>query len=201
MSIEIEKLPYHDTDLEPYISSKTLFFHYQRHYINYVKTANELMDKTPFKNNTLREIILISAADTLYTKLFQNAAQVFNHNFYWKSLKPNTEIPEQLKEILTLNFGSPENFKSEFVSQALTQFGSGYVWLVADNNNKSLKIITTSNAFTPITQNNITPLCCIDVWEHAYYLDYQNSRKEYLENIVSRLLNWDFIWENYQQLL
>lgn len=197
--IELPDLPYEMNALEPYISERTLSFHYGKHHAAYVQKTNDLIKGTEFADKSLKELILIAASDTVLTPLFNNAAQSFNHDFYWKSLSPTKQqISLKLEEALIRDFGSVDNFKKEFVSAATGQFASGWAWLVADKDDK-LKIMTTSNAGTPLTHASLRPLLCLDVWEHAYYLDYQNKRPDYLKSVVDNLLNWDFALENYER--
>ncbi len=198
MSIQLPNLPYTMNALEPYISEETLTYHYGKHHAAYVKNTNDLINGTDLDNNSLTEIILTAASDTIYTNLFNNAAQSFNHEFFWKSLSPTkTEPSQKLLDRIKTDFGSLEEFKAAFLKLALSQFGSGWAWLVSDNSGV-LTIMTTSNAGTPITRSGINPLLCLDVWEHAYYLDYQNRRADYLKAIIDNLLNWEFASQNFQ---
>lgn len=197
--IELPVLPYEMNALEPYISERTLSFHYGKHHAAYVQKTNDLIQGTEFADKSLKELILIAASDTVLTPLFNNAAQSFNHDFYWKSLTPEKQqISLKLEEALIRDFGSVDAFKKAFVEAATGQFASGWAWLVADNEDR-LKIMTTSNAGTPLTHASLRPLLCLDVWEHAYYLDYQNKRPDYLKSVVDNLLNWDFALENYEK--
>ena len=197
--IELPDLPYEMNALEPYISERTLSFHYGKHHATYVQKTNDLIQGTEFADKSLKELILISALDTVLTPLFNNAAQSFNHDFYWKSLTPEKQqISLKLEEALIRDFGSVDAFKKAFIEAATGQFASGWAWLVADNEDR-LKIMTTANAGTPLTHASLSPLLCLDVWEHAYYLDYQNKRPDYLKSVVDNLLNWDFALENYQK--
>lgn len=198
--ITLPDLPYDIKALEPYISERTISYHYGKHHATYVKNTNELIAGTELDNKTLKDIILIAAGDTVYTALFNNAAQSFNHDFFWKSLtdkKSNQVIPPQLEARLVADFGSVEAFKTQFKKAASGQFGSGWAWLVSDARGH-LSIITTGNADTPITKPDVTPLLCVDVWEHAYYLDYQNLRAKYLDGVVDHLLNWKFAADNLE---
>ncbi len=197
--IELPDLPYEMNALEPYISERTLSFHYGKHHAAYVQKTNDLIKGTEFADKSLKELILIAASDTVLTPLFNNAAQSFNHDFYWKSLSPTKQqISLKLEQALIRDFGSVEKFKEAFINAATGQFASGWAWLVADNEDR-LKIMTTSNAGTPLTHASLRPLLCLDVWEHAYYLDYQNKRLDYLKGLVDNLLNWDFALENYEK--
>ena len=196
MAIELSNLPYPVNALEPYITEKTLIFHHDRHHATYVKNTNALIQGTPLADKNLTEIILTAASDTVLTGLFNNAAQCYNHEFYWNSLTPKEQpIPPELEQLLIRDFGSVDAFKKSFRDAAAGQFGSGWAWLVVDKDHH-LKIITTGNAGTPITSPQLTPLLCIDVWEHAYYLDYQNKRADYLDAVINHLLNWTFALTN-----
>ncbi len=182
-------LPYELDALAPLMSKETLEFHYGKHHQTYVNKLNELIAGTKFENLSLVEIIKESEGG-----VFNNAAQVFNHDFFWNSLSPKqTEISSEVEAALVKNFGSVENFKTEFTNKAIGHFGSGWAWLVKDNAGK-LSIVSTSNAATPITEG-LTPLLTCDVWEHAYYIDCRNARPAYLENFW-KLVNWDFVAEN-----
>ena len=182
-------LPYTLDALEPMMSKETLEFHYGKHHQTYVNKLNELIENTKYEDLSLNEIIKSSEGG-----IFNNAAQVSNHDFFWNGLTPNqTNIPSNLEDELVKAFGSVEEFKKEFTAKAIGQFGSGWAWLVQDEN-KNLKIITTSNAQTPI-QSDLNPLLVCDVWEHAYYIDVKNARPAYLENFW-KLVNWDFVAKN-----
>ncbi len=195
--IQLHPLPYDFKALEPYISEKTIQLHYGKHQAGYVKTTDDLINKTPMENLDLNNLILTASCDTVLTKLFNSAAQVWNHQFYWNSLSPEAQKHHpsaQLKTSIDKDFGSMDNCLKKLIETGMNQFGSGWVWLARENNN--LTIFSTSNAQTPITQYGLKPLLCIDVWEHAYYLDYQNDRKEYLTRVVTNLINWDFASQN-----
>lgn len=190
MAITLPDLPYAQDALEPHISANTLSFHYGKHHNAYVTNLNKLIEGTEFANASLEEIVTKSDGG-----VFNNAAQVWNHTFYWNSMKPNGGgTPEgELANKINEAFGSFDNFKSEFANAAATQFGSGWAWLVLDGN--ELKIVKTGNAETPLTKGQ-TPLLTIDVWEHAYYLDFQNKRPDYIQTFLNSLANWDFAAEN-----
>ncbi len=192
---ELPPLPYPDDALAPYLSSRTLSFHYGKHHRGYVDKLNELVKGTDLANLSLKDITKTTAGDEKRVAIFNNAAQAWNHSFYWRSMKPNgggAPTGELAKKIAGA-FGSFENFKTAFADAAATHFGSGWAWLVLDGN--SLKVTNTGNAFTPIAYGQ-TPLLTIDVWEHAYYLDYQNRRKDYIAAFLDKLVNWDFVAEN-----
>lgn len=199
MTIQLPPLPYEMDALDPYISAKTLEFHYGKHHATYVKNVNELVMNTPFANAILEEIIAQVSGKPEYQGLFNNAAQAWNHTFFWNSLTSNPEnkkIPPVLLEKINVSFGSVDGFKEAFKKASVGQFGSGWAWLVSDKGD--LKIVSTSNAATPITAG-LKPLLCIDVWEHAYYLDYQNRRPDFAGTVIDNLLNWQFALENYQK--
>jgi Fe-Mn family superoxide dismutase len=187
MAIVLPPLPYAKDALSPHISEETINFHYGKHHQTYVDNLNGLIAGTDLAEKSLEEIIKTSDGG-----IFNNAAQIWNHTFYWESMKPDGggEVPEVLAKKLAENFGSVENFRSEFTQAALTQFGSGWAWLVKKLDG-SLGIQKTANAETPLTDNNITPLLTVDVWEHAYYLDFQNRRPDYVNTFLNHLVNWD----------
>jgi Fe-Mn family superoxide dismutase len=188
-------LPYADNALEPVISANTLSFHYAKHHNTYVTNLNNLVAGTELAGQSLEQIIRATAGQTDKAGIFNNAAQVWNHMFYWLSLKPNGggEPPAALKQKIEATFGSVDACKKELATAAVTQFGSGWAWLVLDGDKVS--IAKSSNADSPLT-NNIRPLLTIDVWEHAYYLDYQNRRPDYVNTILDKLINWDFAAAN-----
>lgn len=197
MTIALPTLPYALNALEPHISEKTLSFHYGKHHQGYVNKLNELIAGTPFATMDLVQIIKESHGEN--TPIFNNAAQVWNHTFYWESMTPYTQQKpsDKIKSLLEDSFDSLEGFEKKFKEAATTQFGSGWAWLVW--NGESLEIIKTGNAETPLTQKGITPLLTCDVWEHAYYLDFQNRRPDYVGTFLSHLINWDFVGKNLEQ--
>ena len=188
-------LPYADNALEPVISANTLSFHYGKHHNTYVTNLNNLIAGTELAGQSLEQIIKATAGQSDKAGIFNNAAQVWNHMFYWLSLNPNGggEPPAVLKQKIDAAFGSVDACKKELATAAVTQFGSGWAWLVLDGDKVS--IAKTSNADSPLTKN-IRPLLTIDVWEHAYYLDYQNRRPDYVNTILEKLINWDFAAAN-----
>lgn len=188
-------LPYSDIALQPVISSNTLSFHYGKHHKTYVDNLNNLLANSDLAGQSLEQIIKATAGQTEKAAIFNNAAQIWNHMFYWHSLKPNGggEPSSTLKQKIEASFGSLEVCKKEFAQAALTQFGSGWAWLVQDGD--KIALVKTGNAETPLTKN-VRPLLTIDVWEHAYYLDYQNRRADYANAILEKLINWDFAAAN-----
>ena len=195
MAIQLPDLPYAKDVLAPYISAQTLEFHHGKHHKAYVDNANKLIEGTALANESLETIIRNVAGDVSKAGLFNNAAQVWNHSFYWQCIKqkgggtPAGTIADKIRA----TWGSFEKFKEEFKNAGVTQFGSGWAWLVLDGG--TLKITKTANADTPIA-HGIKPLLTVDVWEHAYYLDYQNRRPDYLTAFIENLINWDFVNAN-----
>lgn len=198
MAIELPLLPFSKNALEPYISSQTLDYHYGKHHNTYVINTNNLIKGTHLENASLEEIIKISFNNPAQVGLFNNAAQVWNHTFYWHSLSPNGggAPTGKIAAMINQHFGSYDDFAKRFKEAALGQFGSGWAWLVVIEG--KLAIHKTSNADTPMV-HGMTPLLCIDVWEHAYYLDYKNVRAEYVDNVINRLLNWEFANGNLEE--
>ena len=190
---EMMALPYETTALVPYVTEETINYHYGKHYKTYVDNLNKLITGTEFENLPLIEIIKKTYGKPEYQGIFNNAGQVFNHEFYWKSMSPQlTEPSEELKNRIVQDFGSMEKLLEAMKNAAVSQFGSGWAWLV-DNNGK-LEVMKTANADTPVA-HGIKPLLNIDVWEHAYYLDYQNRRADYLDEFLKHLVNWKFASE------
>ena len=194
-SIMLPALPYEQSGLEPVISAKTLGFHYGKHHKTYVDTLNKLITGTEFADMPLEKIVKATANQPDRVEIFHNAGQAWNHTFYWRSMKPRGggEPPATLKRLMEASFGSVDVCKKELVKAALGEFGSGWAWLVQDG--EKLKIVKTGNADSPLTQAS-KPLLTIDVWEHAYYLDYQNRRVDYVNAMLDKLANWDFAAEN-----
>nr|VFK62982.1 MAG: superoxide dismutase, Fe-Mn family [Candidatus Kentron sp. TUN] len=190
MTHELPQLPYAKTALAPHISEEILDFHYGKHHQTYVTNLNNLIKGTEFEGMSLEDIIKKSSAG-----IFNNSAQVWNHSFYWKCLGPNGggAPTGALADAINSAFDSFDNFKEKFTNSAVTNFGSGWTWLVKDNQGK-LEIVNTSNAGTPMTEGKVALLTC-DVWEHAYYIDYRNARPKYLEAFWN-LVNWDFVASN-----
>ena len=191
MSIELPALPYARDALAPRISEETIDYHYGKHHQAYVTNLNKMIEGTAHADQSLEEIIRSSEGG-----VFNNAAQIWNHTFYWNSLTPNSSAPSgELASAIDAAFGSFDEFKAKFTASAAGNFGSGWTWLVK-NASGALEIVNTGNAGTPITEAGITPLLTVDVWEHAYYVDYRNARPEYLKNFWE-LANWEFAAENF----
>ena len=192
MSITLPDLPYAKSALEPHISERTLEFHYGKHHQAYVNNGNGLIAGTEFDNLSLDDIIKKTAGDKDKVGIFNNVAQVWNHSFYWQCMKANGggKAVGEIANKIDTDFGNFEQFLDEFKKAGTTQFGSGWAWLVLDND--KLKVMKTANADTPIAQN-LKPVLVVDVWEHAYYLDYQNRRPDYLATFMDKLINWDFV--------
>jgi Fe-Mn family superoxide dismutase len=188
-------LPYADNALAPVISANTISFHYGKHHKAYVDNLNKLIVGTEFADLPLEKIITETAGKAEKIAIFNNAAQTWNHTFYWSSLKPKGggEPPAVLKKKIEASFGTVDACKKELATAATTQFGSGWAWLVLDGD--KLKVVKTSNAEVPLTKG-MKPLLNIDVWEHAYYLDYQNRRVDYLNVVIDKLINWGFAADN-----
>jgi Fe-Mn family superoxide dismutase len=188
-------LPYADNALDPVISANTVGFHYGKHHKGYFDNLNKLVAGTEFADLPLEQIIAKTAGKTEKTAIFNNAAQTWNHTFYWRSLKPRGggEPPSVLKQKIEASFGAVDACKKELSTAAMAQFGSGWVWLALDGD--KLKVLKTGNADMPLT-TGVKPLLTIDVWEHAYYLDYQNRRADYVAAVLDKLICWDFAAEN-----
>jgi superoxide dismutase, Fe-Mn family len=196
MAYELPALPYDYTALAPYISKSTLEFHHDKHHAAYVNNYNGLVKDTPFDSQAIEAVIKAVAGDASKAGIFNNAAQAWNHTFYWNSIKPNGggTPTGALADKITTDFGSFEAFVDEFKKAGATQFGSGWAWLVLDGG--TLKVTKTGNAENPLT-TGATPLLTMDVWEHAYYLDYQNRRPDYINDFLTKLVNWDFVAANF----
>jgi len=194
-SIVLPPLKWAVNALEPVVSAKTISFHYGKHHQAYVDTVNKMIAGTEFADMTLEKLIGATAGKTDKAGIFNNAAQVWNHTFYWNSLRPKGggEPPSMLKQKIEAAFGSVDACKKELSAAAVGQFGSGWAWLVADAG--KLKIVKTADAETPIT-HGVKPLLTVDVWEHAYYLDYQNKRADYVNAVLDKLINWEFAERN-----
>jgi Fe-Mn family superoxide dismutase len=194
---ELPKLPYADTALEPVISAHTIGFHYGKHHAAYATNLNKLLEATPeLAALPLEELIKTTAANPTRAGVFNNAAQLWNHTFYWHSLaaKGGGKPTGALADKINAAFGDVDKFKGELATAANGQFGSGWAWLVAEGD--KLAIRRTANADTPVYLQGVKPLLTIDVWEHAYYLDYQNRRADYVAAVIDKLLNWEFAAKN-----
>jgi superoxide dismutase, Fe-Mn family len=193
----LPRLPYAENALVPVISAQTLSFHHGKHHKTYVDTLNKLLAGTEFEDAPLERIILDTAGKAERAAIFNNAAQAWNHSFYWHSLTPQAGKPGRaLADKIGVAFGSYEGFKKELANAATTLFGSGWAWLVAEGD--ALKVVQTRNAEVPFTKGQV-PLLAIDVWEHAYYLDYQNRRADHVKALIDKLLNWDFALANFEK--
>jgi len=194
-TISLPALPYAQDALEPSISANTISFHYGKHHQAYVNNTLKMIAGTEFEKASLEDIIRKTAGKVDQTSLFNNAAQVFNHTFYWNSMTPDGggEPKGRIADMIGKSFGSYQKFSEAFSNAAATQFGSGWAWLVQDGD--KLTVMKTSNADNPIAMS-LKPLMTIDVWEHAYYLDYQNRRTDYIKAFVEKLLNWSFAENN-----
>lgn len=189
-------LPYSADALAPVISARTLEYHYGKHHKGYVDKLNDLVKGTPFAERSLTDIVAETYGDDDNKKIFNNAAQIWNHTFYWNSLSPAKTAPSvELEKRLMNDFGSLEAFKNELKQKAIDHFGSGWAWLIYEGG--KLKVKDTGDADTPMASGAVC-LLTIDVWEHAYYLDYQNVRKDHVDAVVEKLLNWDFASQNFQ---
>ena len=196
MAISLPDLPYDRGALAPHISENTLDYHYGKHHAAYVTNLNKLLDGTDLQNADLETVIQDSAGNSSKIGVFNNAAQVWNHTFYWNSMKPNGggEASGEVAKLIERDFGSYDSFAEHFKTAGATQFGSGWAWLVVSNG--KLEVRKTANADTPLTEAEVTPLLTMDVWEHAYYLDYQNARPSYMDVFLKNLVNWDFVNQN-----
>jgi len=195
MAFTLPELPFGATELEPFITANTLGFHHGKHHAAYVTNLNNLIAGTDLEGKSLEEVILAVAGDATKAGIFNNAAQVWNHTFYWQSMKPGGggQPSGALLEKINADFGSFEAFVEAFKAAGATQFGSGWAWLVLENG--SLKVTKTANADLPLAHGQ-KALLTMDVWEHAYYLDFQNRRPDYISTFLDKLVNWDFAAAN-----
>jgi len=191
MAITLPPLPYSSGALAPHISKRTLDFHYGKHHRGYVEKVNKLIAGKPEADATLEDIILDTAGDGAKSELFNNAAQVWNHTFFWRSMKPRGggKPKGDIAKAIDRDFGGLDGFKEAFSQAAAAQFGSGWAWLIVKSG--KLAVTKTPNAELPM-EKGVAPLLTIDVWEHAYYLDYQNARAAYIKNFVDKLIDWEF---------
>ena len=197
MPITLPNLPFAIDALEPHISARTFEFHHGKHHKAYVDNTNKLIEGTALADQGLEEIIKSAAADAAKKGLFNNAAQVWNHSFFWKCLKPNGggRPTGKIAAHIDKELGGYEKFAADFKNAGVTQFGSGWAWLCLKDG--KLAIVQSANAETPIASGD-TPLLVVDVWEHAYYLDYQNRRPDFLQTFLDHLINWDFVNSNLE---
>ena len=197
-SFTLPDLPYKKNALEPFYSSRILDLHHGKHHNTYVVNLNKLIVTTNYTGNSLEEIMIHTCNNKAEIGLFNNAAQIWNHTFFWNCMTPNHKKLENstLLESINNSFGSYEEFRKIFIDTALKQFGSGWCWLVKDG--EKLKVISTSNAGNPLTEG-LQPLLTVDVWEHAYYPDYENRRPEFVEKFIDQLVNWEFVTSNFNK--
>lgn len=207
MPFEIMELPYVLDALEPVMSKETVNYHYNKHHKDYVKKLNELIEGTPYEDDSLEDLIRKAFFDRKAHRksreIFNNAAQVWNHDFFWNSMAPAaiSAVPDRVKEILTKKFKSMDEFNTFFIDRAKRQFGSGWVWLLSTPTGE-IDVTATSNAMNPIAMGEgYTPLLVCDVWEHAYYLDYQNKRVDMVGGFLEHLINWTFVEQNLDRAL
>jgi superoxide dismutase, Fe-Mn family len=195
MAVQLPNLPYAENALEPHYSAKTISFHYGKHHKAYVDNLSKLTPGTPLDGKPLEEIVMASAGDASRVGVFNNSAQVWNHTFFWNCMKPSGggRPTGELAKRIDQAFGSYEKFAEQFKTTAVGRFGSGWGWLVLDGG--ALKIVSTANADTPMAGKQ-TALLTVDVWEHAYYLDYQNRRPDFVQAFLDHLVNWDFVASN-----
>jgi len=195
MAFELPALPYPNNALEPHMSARTLDFHHGKHHQAYVTNLNNLVKDSPMASQSLEQIIKATAKDESKAGIFNNAAQVWNHTFFWNSMKPNGGGTPSGTVVERINaaFGGFDKFKEQFKQAGATQFGSGWAWLVLDGG--QLKVTKTPNAVNPMAQGQTALLTC-DVWEHAYYLDYQNRRPDFIQTFLDKLVNWEFVASN-----
>ena len=201
MAFTLPDLPYAKDALAPHISSETLDFHHGKHHAAYVKNLNGMVEGTDLASKSLEDVIRATAGVADKAGVFNNAAQIWNHTFYWQSMRPNGggAPAGPLAEMIDRDFGSFDAFKDAFAKAGATQFGSGWAWLVYANG--KLEVRKTLNAETPLTEAGVTPLLTMDVWEHAYYLDFQNRRPDYISTFLDHLVNWEFASENLATVL
>ncbi len=192
---ELPKLDYKKDALSPIMSEQTLDLHHGKHHQTYITNLNNFIKDTEFENLSLEDIIKKTSSDKKKSGIFNNASQHWNHNLFWKCMKPKGggKIPTKLEERIKKDFGSFAKFKEEFINAGITQFGSGWCWLSIENG--KLVVTKTANAENPLI-NNMKPILGCDVWEHSYYLDYKNKRPAYLENFFEKLINWEFVESN-----
>jgi len=196
MSFTLPALPYARDALAPHISAETLDIHHGKHHAAYIANLNKLLDGHELASNSLDDVVKATAGKADKAGIFNNAAQIWNHTFYWQSMTPKGggAPTGELAKLIDRDFGSFDAFKTAFATAGATQFGSGWAWLVA--NGGKLEIRKTANAETPLTEAGVTPLMTMDVWEHAYYVDFRNRRPDYIASFLEHLVNWDFAAAN-----
>ncbi|MFK7839670.1 MAG: superoxide dismutase [Bdellovibrionales bacterium] len=196
MTFELPELPYAYDDLAPYMSAETLEFHHDKHHLAYIDNGNKILASLDNMGDTLEEVV-VNAHKQGEQGLFNNAGQHYNHKHFWNWMKPNGggAIPGELEAAINDSFGSFDAFREQFIQAGLTQFGSGWAWLVIGDDGK-LSVTKTANADNPLTSGQ-TPLLGCDVWEHSYYIDYRNARPKYMEAFVDNLVNWEYVAELY----
>jgi Fe-Mn family superoxide dismutase len=198
MAFELADLPFAMKALEPHMSERTLQFHHGKHHAGYVKKLNALTEGSELADLPLEEVVRHSAKDGAQQAIFNNAAQVWNHDFFWNCMSPESNQPNgRLAERLKADFGDVDKFHEAFVAAAMGRFGSGWAWLVAGDG--KLEVVTTANAGVPFTEDK-TPLLTCDVWEHAYYLDYQNERERFVRVFLEHLVDWSAVGERLAKL-
>lgn len=195
-AFQLIKLPYADDALAPVISANTIGFHYGKHHRTYVDVANRMLENDPLRGRPMVEIMRAAQADPGKAALFNNVAQIWNHDFYWNSLAPRGggKPTGRIAGLIDASFGDYDKFRQALAAQAAGQFGSGWAWLCREDDKLTLR--RTPNAETPVLVQGVTPLLTIDVWEHAYYLDYQNRRADHVAAVIDKLLNWEFAEKN-----
>jgi superoxide dismutase, Fe-Mn family len=198
MAFELPPLPYPADALEPHMSAQTFSFHHGKHHKAYVDNLNKLVAGTDLETKSLEEIIRLTANDPAKAGVFNNGAQVWNHTFYWHCMVPGGggEPTGELRSLIDQAFGGYKEFAEQFKGTSVGRFGSGWGWLVLENG--QLKVVSTQNADNPLTKNQV-PLLTVDVWEHAYYLDYQNRRPDFVQAFLDHMVNWDFVAQNLRQ--
>ena len=192
MNFELPKLDYSNNGLAPIMSEETLDLHHGKHHQTYITNLNNFIKDTEMSDKSLEEIILLSSKDSTMMGIFNNASQHWNHNLFWKCMKPRGggNMPPKLEKRIITDFGSLDEFKKQFKQAGITQFGSGWCWLSISNG--KLVITKTANAANPLI-DNMKPILGCDVWEHSYYIDYRNRRPEYLDMFIEKLINWEFV--------
>ncbi|MCB1556637.1 MAG: superoxide dismutase [Alphaproteobacteria bacterium] len=198
MSLELPELPFAYDAFAPLMSAETFEYHHDKHHAAYVTNGNKLLEGTDLAHKPIEDIIRATAGNPAQGGIFNNAAQVWNHSFFWHCMKPQgggTHLPEALQAKIDSDLGGYERFRAAFVDACVTQFGSGWGWLVKDDETGKLEIMKTPNADTPMVHGKTALLTC-DVWEHAYYIDYRNARPKYVETFVNEMINWDFVAGN-----